>query len=100
MNSSRRLVTLAAVACACGLGVLVAACVDGQTPDCSDAATGCGPDGDGSVPIFDTGVDGEAGTGADADAGPPIDAPVDAPQDSPVDAPKDTGADVRDAKAG
>jgi hypothetical protein len=27
----------------------VTACVDGTTPDCSDAATGCGPDLDGSI---------------------------------------------------
>ncbi len=99
--SARRILILAAVAVTCALGVTVGACVDGQTPDCSDAAAGCGPDNDGAVPI-DTGVDGEAGVvdgGSDGDAGA-VDAPVDSPLDSPVDAPKDTGGDVGDAKAG
>jgi len=79
------------------LGCLLVACVDGQTPDCSDAATGCGPDTDGAV--LDTGTDAEAGTEAGTDAGP-ADAPADTTKDSPADAPVDTGADVGDAKAG
>jgi len=65
-------------------GALGATCVDGLTPDCSDAATACGPDLDGSAdrsdasvvvpeasPI-DTGipdVDVDAGVDADLDAG-------------------------------
>lgn len=39
-------------------------CVDGVTPDCSDAATQCGPDLDGATP--------------DAPAEAPVDAAVDA----------------------
>jgi hypothetical protein len=39
-------------------------CVDGVTPDCSDAATQCGPDLDGST--FDAPLASDASTGADA----------------------------------
>ena len=80
---------------AAALSVLTAvACVDGQTPDCSDAAAGCGPDTDGA--ILDAAND-AADAGKDAAS---IDAPGDAAPDSPtVDAPLDTGADARDAKA-
>jgi hypothetical protein len=101
---ARRIVTPAAVAATCMLGLLVGvgvgACVDGQTPDCSDAAAGCGPDNDGSVPV-DTGADGEAGAdAATGDTG--ADAPADSPKDAPVDAPVDASdaADAGDAKAG
>jgi hypothetical protein len=74
----------------------LAACVDGKTPNCSDAAAGCGPDVDGAI-LPDTGSDaGDAGIDA-----PPGDAATDAGQDAPpVDAPVDTGSDARDAKAG
>ena len=55
--------------------LLAGDCVDGVTPDCSDAAAHCGPDVDGSVlesgsrtdapaDVFDAGVD----VVADADA--------------------------------
>jgi hypothetical protein len=55
------------------------ACVDGKTPDCSDAAAACGPDlGDATI-----------------DVQPPVDAP---PSDAPSDAPaQDTGTDAADA---
>ena len=56
---------------ACFLGVLLLAqlclagdCVDGVTPDCSDAATQCGPDLDAAT--FDAPA--EAATDAPADA--------------------------------
>jgi hypothetical protein len=56
-------------------------CVDGQTPDCSDAATGCGPDldgsldgrGDGPSEAADTGLDVQPDANADAEAGPDAD---------------------------
>ncbi len=61
-----------------------AACVDGVTPDCSDAAAGCGPSLDGST--------GEASSGD----GGASDASGDAPKDSPAaqDAQTDTGLDA------
>ncbi len=46
----RRLLALTA----CGaFGVVVAACVDGVTPDCSDAATPCGPNNDASADVLE-----------------------------------------------
>jgi len=96
---ARRALTLAAVLSTCALGLVVGACVDGQTPDCSDAAAGCGPGNDGSVPA-DTGPNPEGGAdgGSDAD-GAAVDAPADGTKDSPVDAPADA-ADAADAKVG
>jgi hypothetical protein len=65
--------------------VALTACVDGKTPDCSSAASQCGPDLDGDVPEASA----EGGT----------DAPADAPADSPSDAAPDTTppADAADA---
>jgi hypothetical protein len=97
VSRARRVVLLAAVASTCALAAVLVACVDGQTPDCSDAAAGCGPDNDGSVPV-DTGAETSADSGVDADTGVG-DAPVDSPKDAPVDAPADAG-DAGDAKAG
>jgi hypothetical protein len=63
----------------------LAACVDGKTPDCSDPASQCAPDLDGTVP------DGLS------DA-PVVDAPADAPVDSTTDAGQDAPtADANDA---
>ena len=53
-------------------------CVDGVTPDCSDAAAQCGPDLDGAVldgpkpsdsSAADTGVGGDTGTTNDSGGG-------------------------------
>ena len=58
-------------------------CVDGVTPDCSDAAAQCGPGVDGATPsdatsptdaasdttASDTGTTNDSGTNADADSG-------------------------------
>ena len=48
----RRIATIGAVAAVAAIAVVqvgyVAGCVDGVTPDCSDAATGCGPSLDGT----------------------------------------------------
>ncbi len=58
------------------VGTILMGCTDGVTPDCSDAATQCGPDVDGSVSnegaIFpeaskpDTGTDGTTDALSDA----------------------------------
>jgi hypothetical protein len=62
-------------------GAYVAGCVDGVTPDCSDAATQCGPNLDGSLdrneaaPLpeaqapQDSATDVDASSDADLDAG-------------------------------
>ena len=62
-------------------------CVDGQTPDCSDAAAGCGPDYDAYPP--DT-----AGDTSPSDApseGSPDSAPADAAPDTSKDGSNDGG---------
>lgn len=75
-------------AIAVSLAALVAGCVDGTTPDCSDAAAQCGPDFDGAA------IDG-------ATDAPPSDAPSDGSPDAAPDAPPDAPADgPRDAPAG
>jgi hypothetical protein len=63
-------------------------CVDGVTPDCSDAATQCGPDLDGST--FDGVAPSDSSSDARTDAAPPIDAANDA------DASTDADADASD----
>ena len=42
------------------VGTIVIACTDGVTPDCSDAATQCGPNIDGSTTPLETSVVSEA----------------------------------------
>lgn len=53
------------------------ACVDGTTPDCSDAATGCGPGVDGSPERIEAAL---------PDASRPDTAPVDAGSEAAPDA--------------
>ncbi len=74
----------------------VAACVDGRTPNCADAAAGCGYDTDGALVVVEGGSDAEAGVRDASEGGAVPDAGQDAGQDAPVD----TGADVTDANAG
>jgi len=65
------------------VGTILMGCVDGVTPDCSDAATQCGPNVDGSTDTSseallpeaakpDSAAD--AGDASDADAGDALDA--------------------------
>ncbi len=83
-SAAARVVGLAAS----GIGVVllqlayVAGCVDGTTPDCSDAATKCGPDIDAS---------GEHSEAALPEGAPPIDATNDTATDAPPDADLDAG---------
>jgi hypothetical protein len=77
----------------CSLAVAITlplvGCVDGQTPDCSDAAYGCGPDIEGGVVGPGEGGRPEGAAPTDGgDGGSPADAPADTT--SPVDAPADT----------
>jgi hypothetical protein len=51
-SRKRRLIVLAAVPLA--LAQLAADCVDGATPDCSDAQARCGPDLDATVDVSST----------------------------------------------
>ena len=62
------------------------ACVDGTTPDCSDAASQCGPDLDGAS--------GDVLEAALPEASPPSDAPNDT--SSPADAEPDADLDAGD----
>jgi hypothetical protein len=72
------------------------ACVDGTTPNCSDAASQCGPDlGDGAP--LDAPGDAPADAPADAPPDAAPDVTQDAPIDGPADAPADSRADVADA---
>jgi hypothetical protein len=61
-------------------GAILMACTDGVTPDCSDAATQCGPDIDGAASTDtsvvlpdaskpDTAADAQSDADADLDAG-------------------------------
>ncbi len=71
------------------VGTIVIACTDGVTPDCSDAATQCGPNIDGSTTPLETSVVSEASLpegGGDSGGG---DGAGDAPNDS--DAALDAG---------
>lgn len=79
-----------------GAALALVACVDGTTPNCSDAASGCGPDVDGSI------VDATGEGGGDATTDAPAESATDAPVgDAPgTDAPVDAGGDAGDAKAG
>lgn len=85
-RAPRRWVVCGAVAAL--VGTIVIACTDGVTPDCSDAATQCGPNIDGSTTLLETSLISEAslpeggGDGAADGAG-------DAPNDS--DAALDAG---------
>ncbi len=82
-----RLIVPAALALA--LSVAAVSCVDGVTPDCSDAAAKCGPDvdaafdaadADASIVLPEAGSpDADAGTGSDA--GSDADAASDAASD-------------------
>jgi hypothetical protein len=70
--------------------VAIAACVDGKTPDCSGAASQCGPDLDGEVP--------EASAEGGATDAPAGDAPADSPSDAAPDTtPPGDAADAGDA---
>jgi hypothetical protein len=63
------------------VGMILMGCTDGVTPDCSDAATQCGPDVDGSADTIEAAlfpetskpdssvVDGAGDAQGDADAG-------------------------------
>lgn len=62
------------------------ACIDGTTPDCSDAALQCGPDLDGAT-------DAAVVEAALPEASPPTDAPNDT---SPADAEPDADLDAGD----
>ncbi|MFO0675186.1 MAG: hypothetical protein U0169_01535 [Polyangiaceae bacterium] len=103
MNSSRRLfASLAFVVGASGL----AACVEGQTPDCTEPHSNCGPGVDGS--ILDDSDGGTTPEGGNTSDGSPTDAstspfdvsttPVDSstPSDgsSTTDAGRDGAADA------
>ena len=76
------------VAFVCAL--VVGACVDGTTPDCSDAAAQCGPNLDGAIL-----EGGPSEGGADAAVEAAAEAAADAAADAPADA---STADARDAK--
>jgi hypothetical protein len=80
-----RFATLA-LACAALLG---AGCVDGTTPDCSDAASHCGPD-------FDAYPDDSANDGAavDSSVDGPSDGAMDVGSDSAGDAPSEAATDA------
>jgi hypothetical protein len=69
---------------ACSIAAL-AACVDGTTPNCSDAATQCGPDLDATIE--------EASVDATLD-GSNADSKADAPADVAPEATADTGSDA------
>jgi hypothetical protein len=71
---------LALIAIALLQAAYAVACVDGQTPDCSDAATQCGPNLDGSS--SDGSRDGDAPFEATADASPNVDADAAADADA------------------
>ena len=57
---------------ACGIALVplltLEGCVDGTTPDCSDAATHCGPDVDATLDVVEAAL---------PEASPPTDAPLD-----------------------
>ena len=79
----RWVVAIAAIALAqCAF---VAACVDGKTPDCSDASTGCGPDLDGSADRSEAQVLPEA---------TPADSPVDNAAPDAGDPDADAGDEI------
>ena len=61
-------------------GLYAAGCVDGTTPDCSDASTHCGPDIDATSERFEAAL-------------PEAASPVDAPLDS-ADAAQQSDADL------
>ena len=65
-------------------GVMIAGCVEGVTPDCSDAATPCGPNVDGASDRTEA---------SSTEVGSPIDGAVDsaADVDAEADAPLDAG---------
>jgi hypothetical protein len=87
------------VAVSCGalavlIGTILMGCTDGVTPDCSDAATQCGPDIDGSFTPLETSVVSEAslpegGGDSSVDGADGADGATDAPNDS--DAALDAG---------
>ena len=69
------------------IGTILMACTDGVTPDCSDAATQCGPNIDGSFTPLETSVASEASLpegGGDATPDGASDAPNDS--DAALDA--------------
>jgi hypothetical protein len=65
-------------------GAYVVGCTDGTTPDCSDAATHCGPDVDATTERIEAAL---------PESAPPADAPIDStPADAtPPDADLDAG---------
>ena len=67
--------------------VIFTGCVDGTTPDCSDAATHCGPDVDATTDV---------GEAALPEASPPSDAPNDTSSTADADAAPDADLDARD----
>lgn len=95
MRLQRRLTALLCVAMATVVEIVfLGGCVDGKTPDCSDAATPCSPDLDGTVPeAASTEEAGNADGASDADAG--SDSSTDA--DAQLDATTDDASDARDA---
>jgi hypothetical protein len=95
---------LLAIAASFLLVASASGCVDGTTPDCSDAAAHCGPDFDGA-PFEASGdgpTEGAAGdSGSDSPPDSPGDSPADGPADSPPDSPGDSPADgPKDSPAG
>jgi hypothetical protein len=75
----------ALAALALAASAVVAACTDGTTPDCSDAATQCGPN------VGDSAVDGGDAT---ADTSLPDTSLLDTGADTALDTGADTGADA------
>ena len=71
------------------VGTIAMACTDGVTPDCSDAATPCGPNIDGSSTPLETSVVSEASLPEGGGDGRAADGAGDAPSDS--DAALDAG---------
>ncbi len=100
MNAARNRQVLIVAGVAFALASMAAACsVDGTTPDCSAADSGCGVLADGSV-ISPSADAGDASADAVTDA--PTDGVADASKDGANDARVDAAADAgpRDARAG
>ena len=93
MQTSTSRWTAVVVVALAALSVGAVGCVDGATPDCSDAAAHCNPDFDAYPP--------ETGD----DSSPPADAPSEGaadtgPADTAPESAAETGADAADAGKG
>ena len=67
--------------------VTIEGCVDGTTPDCSDAATHCGPDVDAALDVLSPAL---------PEAAPPTDAPNDASSTADANGGGDADLDAGD----